>query len=382
MGDSETECSQVSDECDSPILYSNKFRDLVSTQGENTTKSVAESVPQRISRKISEAASSVSSLPDRDAQPPCSETQEISYSQSQYFGTLDVLSGLDSLLDVPPLKTSKISSELISGTKLQTAAKVSSRSTLAQIELTQVRSLDKILRRLPKQNVNKVSLMSQLDAQDMKMLVQACGEVVTSKTNKTTLCEKLIYLIQSGVLYKVLRCVATTDTASNATQKITPPVQTSHPNPTAAVTQAFLGGSAAPQTKSCNNSDIKAVEVPTRHEQTQCNVATGEGAAVINTTSNQWVPVTDGMTTRCNCLTYCSVLTVFYEPVSGITVSLLSVLNNDNTVMPDARSVHNAIPSMHSHSDGVFTAEQPHTAWKKCDLGKHVFYILYCTCID
>lgn len=211
MGDSETECSYSPTECSSPILYAGTVNVACTTAEEQSQRINVPSNPVHISQQ--EFAESFV-----ESQFQASDTQILS---SQALGTLDALAGLDSLLDNPLPLFSKTTS-----TTLANRSIVSKQLTRAYTQPNmKARSLDLILAKVPTANLDKYELASKLDAQDMKLLINTCGQIVSSKSTKSTLCDQLIQLIECGTFDKVFRSVGAmniqTNRQSDASQLLT-----------------------------------------------------------------------------------------------------------------------------------------------------------------
>lgn len=196
MGDSETECSYSPTECGSPILYTG----MVGAVGQQPSESSNVATNQA---HISQQEPTQSFV---ESQFQFSDTQVF---PSQTVGTLDALAGLDSMLDNPlpfPSKTTLTNNKPAAPKQL-----VRSYTQPA----VKVRSLDLILAKIPTTNLDKYTLASKLDLQDMKLLINTCGETVSYKATKSTLCDRLMQLIECGTLDKVFRSVHAVGALSN-----------------------------------------------------------------------------------------------------------------------------------------------------------------------
>ena len=188
MSDSETECSYSSTECDSPILYSGV--DVPGNEVGNVHNSAIASAPIMQQEPVEFFVESKYQLP---------ETQIFS---SQAIGTLDALAGLDSLLGNPIPVFGRTPATLTG----KSAPPKQLVRAFTQPNM-KVRSLDHILAKLSTTNLDKCTLASKLDVQDMKLLINTCGEIVSSKSTKSTMLDRLMQLIECGTLNKVFRSV-------------------------------------------------------------------------------------------------------------------------------------------------------------------------------
>ena len=189
MGDSETECSHSPSECDSPILY----------KGQSYIDQLVLPKEDPFFPKTPECAAKLSVT----TQAMCSETQDNFGALSQGLNTLDILNGLDSLLGEPIHREAGPNNTTVN--KILVPRQFTRMH--AAYPVGKVRSLDKVIAKIPKGNVTQVSLANCLDAQDMKLLISACGETNPTKATKQVLCEKLSCLIASGTLSKVLNTI-------------------------------------------------------------------------------------------------------------------------------------------------------------------------------
>ena len=188
MGDSETECSYSPTECNSPILYTGV--DAPGNEVGNLHNSAIASAPIMQQEPVESFVESQYQLP---------ETQIFS---SQAIGTLDALAGLDSLLGNPI--------PVFGRTPATFTGKSAPPKQLVRAYTQpnmKVRSLDHILAKLSTTNLDKYTLASKLDVQDMKLLINTCGEIVSSKATKSTMLNRLMQLIECGTLDKVFRSI-------------------------------------------------------------------------------------------------------------------------------------------------------------------------------
>lgn len=261
MGDSETECSNPPSECNSPILYTGlPNRDKVDVDNEPTQN--------------------WASFLSHQSQIPFPETQAYPIKNSASGSALDALAGFDSLLEHPVQQRHRTSSAPVKQTNLKSVARA---STTIVPSGAKVRTLDNILEKVQKQNISKYSLTSQLDILEMKLLIQACGEIVPSKTNKVALCDKLFHLIESGTLNKIFSSVhKAAQQKSSEFPSVTPgastPTRVRESQVETYVESQALG---PPQRLSSLRSDASE---PTSRA----------AVAVAESDPAQWTPVTDG----------------------------------------------------------------------------------------
>lgn len=250
-------------ECESPILYS-RVPSVVNLR----PTEVPSHEPQTSEYRPAESETFAPQF-ESESQFTFPETQ----AYSQNIATLDALAGLDSMLASPiPL----VNRSSIVPTKAATAKQIVRTSSATQAGV-RVRTLDRILEKIPKQNVSKITLGAQLDVTDMKLLIHACGELVPSKTTKGSLCDKLLYLIESGTLGKVFSCLQRIGVQSNITQ-VPPTLKESLPETT-----------IEPQPPSINQLQ-RASSV---RSETQATQSSSRAVLVAEADPNQWAPVTD-----------------------------------------------------------------------------------------
>ncbi len=337
MGDSETECSYSPTECGSPILYTGT-EGVPNEEVGNTFNLAVASAPIAQQESVESFVESQFQLP---------ETQILS---SQAMGTLDALAGLDSMLDNPVSVFGK------------TASTISTSKSVPPKQLvraytqpnTKVRSLDHILTKLSTTNLDKYTLASKLDVQDMKLLINTCGEIVSSKATKSTMLDRLMQLIECDTLNKVFRSVnavgipttkqsgalqgpalpstqvresqmetfAESQALRNPAQRtLSLPLLTPHPHSaqhaqhtlpmaqtalplqralsTSATNSTFAGASGATVTASIERSDSISAQQSVTGRGNDSRSATGSSKAVVvmaaaHGKADDWAPVTDG----------------------------------------------------------------------------------------
>lgn len=345
MGDSETECSDPLSECESPILYSRapSVVNLRPTEVPSHEPQTSEYRP----------AESETFAPQFESESQFTFPQTQAYSQN--IATLDALAGLDSMLASPIPMVNRTS---IVPTKPATAKQIVRTSSTTQAGV-RVRTLDRIMEKIPKQNISKITLGAQLDVTDMKLLIHACGELVPSKTTKGSLCDKLLYLIESGTLGKVFSCLQRIGVQSNITQ-VPPTLKESLPETT-----------IEPQPPSTNQLQ-RASSVRSETQATQATQATqssSRAVLVAEADPSQWAPVTD----RKSILYFPSFMSHFLTSVlfaHVATAALLSQLQGAETGEERAMPLNVEFLPASRHSPSVFFAEQPLDAWGACDGGK------------
>jgi len=270
MGDSETECSDHLSECESPVLYSR----MPSSSNLNTVEVLRE--PQNTELQQNACASQF----EGESQFPFPQTQ--TYQES--IGTLDALAGLDSMLANP---VSLVNRTSIVPAKPIPAKQITRTPSATQAGGVKVRTLDRILEKISKCNLNKYSLSAQLDVTDMRLLIHACGEVVSSKTTKTTLCDKLVHLIECGTLGKVFSSVQSLNVQSS--KSLPPPVVNAQapPTPKESLPETYAETQLLQRSSSANQLQ-RASSV---RSDTQ---ASSRAVVVAEADTGLWAPVTDG----------------------------------------------------------------------------------------